>query len=377
MALNRTSQDGQESEDVRLNREIARTLERVIRESPPVNILIAGRTGVGKSTLINAVFQGNFADTGQGRPVTQYTSEVTKKDVPLRIFDTRGLEMEQFSKTLSELETFIASRLKRPDAIDHIHIAWVCIVEDLRRVEEAESNLVAMLSQHMPVIVVITQAKADNGFSNTVRKLLPKAREVIRVLAQPAELDDGHILKPHHLTDLVQLTMHYVPEAHKNAFAAAQKVDVELKQARAREAIFLASTGAAAIGASPIPFADAFAIVPTQIAMITRITIVYGIPLSESFISALVGSTITGVAGTMVGRAVVTGLIKLIPGAGSLVGGIISAATAAALTTAFGEAYLAALTRLFLQKKGEMPSEEEVLQAFRMEFQKRQGGASQ
>jgi len=48
-----------------------------------VNILIAGRTGVGKSTLINAVFQGNFATTGQGRPVTQSTREIKKEGIPL------------------------------------------------------------------------------------------------------------------------------------------------------------------------------------------------------------------------------------------------------------------------------------------------------
>ena len=35
-------------------------------ETGTVNVLIAGRTGVGKSTLINEVFQGRLAETGQG-----------------------------------------------------------------------------------------------------------------------------------------------------------------------------------------------------------------------------------------------------------------------------------------------------------------------
>ena len=64
------------------------------------NVLIAGRTGVGKSTLINAIFQGQYAATGQGRPVTQNTREITKEGIPLTIFDTRGLEMADFEETL-------------------------------------------------------------------------------------------------------------------------------------------------------------------------------------------------------------------------------------------------------------------------------------
>ena len=36
-----------------------------------LNVLIVGKTGVGKSTLINAVFGDKVAKTGSGKPVTQ------------------------------------------------------------------------------------------------------------------------------------------------------------------------------------------------------------------------------------------------------------------------------------------------------------------
>ena len=75
---------------------LTQAIQKATTERGNINILIAGRSGVGKSTLINAVFQKNLAETGQGRPVTQNTREISKEGIPLTIFDSRGLERSQF-----------------------------------------------------------------------------------------------------------------------------------------------------------------------------------------------------------------------------------------------------------------------------------------
>jgi GTPase SAR1 family protein len=76
--------------------EVARQFREKMKDMQRVNVVIAGRSGVGKSTLINAVFQGNVAETGQGRPVTSRTTEYIKDGLPLAIMDTRGLEMDRY-----------------------------------------------------------------------------------------------------------------------------------------------------------------------------------------------------------------------------------------------------------------------------------------
>lgn len=349
---------------------VKKALEEAFREQGHANVLIAGRTGVGKSTLINSVFQGNLATTGQGKPVTRNTQEINKDGVPLTIFDTRGLEMADYANTLGSLKEFISDRQKNGDQKKQIHVAWFCVVEDLRRIEDADTQLVEMLAEFMPVVVVITKARADKGFQAEVQRLLPKARTVMRVRAISEELDDGHTMAPMGLESLVNLTISLLPEAQQRAFVAAQKADLDLKKQRSRMIVASAAVSAAGVAATPIPFADAFLIVPIQIGMVAGISATYGLPLSTAFIFNLVASSVGGGAATLTGRILLGGLVKLFPGAGSVAGGAINAATASTITTTFGEAYITALDSLFAMNHGEPPTAQQVLDEFQKWFRK-------
>lgn len=357
------------TEEFNFEAAVKNALNEALRERGHVNVLIAGRTGVGKSTLINAVFQGDFATTGQGRPITQNTREIKKEGVPLSIFDTRGLEMADFDETLGALQKLINERSRNTDSNQHIHVAWVCIAEDSRRVEPAEESLVKMLvDRNIPVIVVITKARSDNGFRAKVIEILPDVRNAMRVRAIQEVLDDDIVLPPKGLKELVEITMQVVPESLRRAFTAAQKVDVELKKTQSHVIVGSAAATAAATAAVPIPFSDAIAIVPIQIGMLAGISATFGLSVDKSFLSTIIGGVIAGAGGTLAGRTIVSGLLKMIPGAGSVAGGTIAATTAAALTTAIGEAYIAALDMLFVKNDGEPPTTDEVAEAFKAKY---------
>lgn len=339
-------------------------LEKALKQRGKVNILIAGKSGVGKSTLINAVFQGNLAETGDGRPVTKTTREIKKEGVPLSIFDTRGLEISEYKNTVQELEKLIQDKGKSEDPNQHIHIAWLCVMEDSRRIEDAEIKLTEMLDKYIPVICVVTKSVSDNGFRQTVQELLPQTRNVVRVLAKDTVLDGGYKIPAMGLDSLVELTMTLVPDTQRDAFAAAQRVSLNHKRQRAHGVVASAALAAGGFGAAPLPFADALAIVPIQVSMLAGISAVWGLPLSTAFLGMLVSGALTGSAGTVAGRAAVGSLIKLIPGAGSVVGGAINAGVAATLTTAFGEAYIASLYVLTKDNPDRIPKAEEIRDEF-------------
>ena len=343
---------------------VRQKVEEALGKRGRINVLIAGRSGVGKSTLVNAVFQGKIATTGQGRPVTKETREYTKEGVPISIFDTRGLEMAKFNETLRTLEDLVQSHSRDSDPSNHMHIGWVCISEESRRVEEGESKAIEVLAKHMPVVVVITKARMDQGFRADVQNLAPEARNVCRVRAIREEDEEGNVLQPRGLDDLVELTMELVPEANRDAFAAAQRVNLDQKKNRSHAVVASSATLAAAAGMTPIPFSDAVLLIPIQVGMLAGISAVFGLNLNKGFLTTLVGSAASALGATFAGRAIVSGLLKLIPGAGTIAGGAIAGATAATLTTTVGEIYLAVLAELFGESGGEPPPETQVAAAF-------------
>lgn len=325
-------------------------LEKILKEAKEklgqVNIIIAGKTGVGKSTLLNAVFKEDLAETGVGRPVTQYMKEYSKEGRLYHIFDTKGFELDCYKDMSEGLKNEIRNR-RTANPKEHIHIMWYCVSEEGARIEPAEIEFIKDISSEIPVILVFTKAMgSDLTFFNKVKEdNYSIIHSSARVLALAVKTPIGEI-PAHGLDTLTELTYQLVPEVAKKAFAGAQKINKELKKKSVDAIIIAAAAAATTAGAVPIPFSDAIALAPIQLGMIAGISASMGLELGTAFFSTIVSSAAGIVGATYAGRSIVSGLLKLIPGAGSIIGGTISATTAATLTTAMGYAYYHALTYL-------------------------------
>ena len=314
------------------------------------NLAIFGKTGVGKSSLINAIFGENVAPTGIGEPVTMAEHLYVHRDGSLGVIDTRGLEIGVDTDTLiGELGTYMDAMRHRPLS-EQIHVAWYCVRATDRRFEDTEAEFIRRLAElGLPVIVVLTQVPSRNGehhadaieLADHIASLgLPIAGgRPILVMAHADEFT-GQV--QHGLKDLLDATFRVAPDGVEAALVAAQKIDLARKRKHAAGAIAAAVTGATGVGAVPIPIADAVLLVPVQIGMMAAISAIYGIDIKTSGLATLAATT----AATGAGRAAVTGLIKIIPGAGSIIGGVISAGTAGVLTAAIGWAWVAVCDQL-------------------------------
>jgi uncharacterized protein (DUF697 family)/GTP-binding protein EngB required for normal cell division len=337
------------------------------------SILISGQTGVGKSTLINAVFRVPLAEEGTGKPVTKNVQRYDVSGVPVTIYDTPGIELGHAKKdVIRDSQTTIAdSRRGGPDKV--IHVAWYCIDAGQTRVQDYDAEIVGALAADVPVILVLTQCIDEERVGALERAIadqkLPIEGCPVRTLARERRVA-GHTIPPRGLEELVERTNDILPEAVRRAFANAQGVVIRLKANQARAVVGASSVAAAGIGAVPIPVPDAAVLMPVQLGMLASINAIFGMDMGTDRAVKLIRGLVGQGGVTVVGRQIAANLLKIIPGVS-----VINASVAAALTAALGEAYIQLCSEMLRRQAAGKPMLDTemlpfLLDAYRKAFKK-------
>ena len=130
------------------------------------NILIMGRSGVGKSTLLNKVLKKEVAKTKDfdycTKDIESYESE---KVSGLRLWDTRGIEYKyNISDVFKDISEKIKALINEKNPDKYIHCIWFCIKGEKgerlnKEIQDIIHNCHNLYNiQKLPIILVFTNS---------------------------------------------------------------------------------------------------------------------------------------------------------------------------------------------------------------------------
>ena len=350
-------------------------LKELLMDARPPKLMILGRRGAGKSSLVNAIFGERVAAVGSvlsetGRP-TWYSYQGPRGE--MKILDTRGLgdrtrpEAANFQDALDEVRAVLVE--EHPDAI-----LFLCkakdvdshIAQDVANVEAVRAFISEQHRYEAPVVAVVTQVdeldpkRVEPPYENEAkrRNIDTAVRTIQEALAERgialarvipvstyAEYEGERRVYDNYwnVEELVDYLVEVLPRSAQVQMARLSQLQA-VQRKLARKMTAAAAAVAGGIAAAPIPIADILPLTALQIGLITGIAYLSGREMSKAAAREFLAALGVNVGAAFALREGARALAKFVfPGAGSAV----SAGIAFAGTWGLGEAAIA----YFIEKR--------------------------
>jgi predicted GTPase len=355
-------------------------LKEALSQLKPPSIAVIGRTGAGKSTLINAVFGNKLAAVGAGLPVSKNFEKYPKssdENVPVIIYDSKGYELGEDSFIQGVLSFLEERHLEGID--NQIHLIWYLIPASTKRFLPFDAEIIGKFkNQRVPIIIVISQVdivrpaelksmedtinsyKSEHGLTQI---------QCVQVAADP--IREGE--EPFGVKELVDQTIELLPKLYTEAFVVRQIANLEVKRKRAIKYIKLNAASCFAVAFVPIPFTTPAAAIGSQAVLVKQIAALYGYMEVVEILDSVGSLTFSSIV-TYIGTSILDfmGLLTIQFG-GSIVLGMAAGAAAATYIAVVGLAYISVfekLTKEDLSGPGKEKIDELVQKIFKEEFKR-------
>lgn len=223
------------------------------------------------------------------------------------------------------------------EVLQMINLIWYCSTAPMLIKKEWDFMVIDYLQSFLPTALIITTLRSTI-FPASIKKLKAQIDKYYDGPIFPACIMSRCTKKSMYTEDwegLLSWSISEIEDSMQDYMAVttvSTDVLVDKREYINNKIVTSYASGAAAIGAVPIPFSDAVLLIPEQVAMTMHILKLYGLESSSRVITKVVRSTVL----SQLGRMIAGSLTKLIPGFGSVTGAVINSTVAASLTWALG-----------------------------------------
>ena len=240
------------------------------------NILVAGYTGCGKTSLIRTILGSEIV------PAEGVGNSDCYENEEIRLWDSRGLELgEKEADFREQMREFIAERQDDTNVEEHIHLVWYLIQGNGARVTDCDLALLREIFTPDNVIAVLSKKDITRpAQAEAIRKVLLEAGIPAERIVEVSDAEGGGT----GCHELVARSLQMLPEAYRDAFLAAQQIDREAKAAKlaeknetARTIINDAAQEAAQVAEVPVEHSENSPLIPIGIAMAAHLASLYGL----------------------------------------------------------------------------------------------------
>ncbi|MDD3155496.1 MAG: hypothetical protein PHS41_11570, partial [Victivallaceae bacterium] len=198
------------------------------------NILVAGYTGCGKTSLIRTVLGPEAVPRSgidNGKPCRMDFDCYENESICL--WDSRGLELGDTEAGFRDrMKDFVAERQDDISVDEHIHLVWYLIQGNTARVTPCDLALMKEIFTFDNVIAVISKQDITKPEQTAaIRQALTDGGVPEHRIIEVSDAESGAV----GCKELVALSCKLLPAAYRDAFMAAQSIDREAKAEKIAE----------------------------------------------------------------------------------------------------------------------------------------------